>query len=390
MKVCVVGGGASGLACSVELLKNKVDVSLFEKNNILGKKLSLTGNGKCNVCNKNFSLDKYYCNNKEFLKKLFDKISIYDLINFFHEIGIELYEKDGYYYPLSNNAKAVVYALEDKIKSYNNFTLINNEITDINELNDFDKIIIATGGLSYPKTGSTGFGYEVAYILGHNLHKTSPALSALLIENQIEALAGIRIYAKCTLIIGNQEVYSEEGNIQFNKNSISGIPIMNCSSIVGRANHSSIKIKIDLMPNRNIEDLVEDLLERRDNIFYRDAQYFLSGLIDDKLASFLLDMTLGLKSLKTVHDLTIGEIDIIADAMKKIILTVRSTDGYDNAQITTGGINLDEINDDFSSKLNNKYHFIGECLDVDGICGGYNLTFAFTSGIACAQSISKN
>lgn len=390
MRAAIVGGGASGLACAVELLKNNVDVTLFEKNNLLGKKLSITGNGKCNICNDDFSLNKYYNENTEFLQKLFNKCTVNDIKTFFNELGIELYEKDGYYYPMSNSAKSIVYALEDKINSFKNFKLVNKNIDDIKELNQFDKIILATGGLSYSKTGSTGFAYEVAYSLGHKMKKTSPALCPLLVEDKIDSLAGTRINAKCTLLMGDEEVYIDNGNVQFNKDSISGIPVMNSSRFVARNNKNNFTLVLDLMSNVSIEDLVEILLERRDNISYREGKYFLSGMFDEKIASFILNVTLGKSFAKTVNDLTIGEIDLIADFIKNMSFKVRCVDNYDNAQITTGGIDIEDIDDDFSSKKDKKIHFIGECLDVDGICGGYNLTFAFASGITCAKCIAKS
>lgn len=414
MDIGIIGGGASGMILASKIKNN--NVTLIEKNSKLGKKLLITGNGKCNFTNDDFS-DLSLIYNNEFALKLVKRFDNKSFINFFNEIGIEekkeVHRGITYYYPNSNKSTSVYYNLIDKINDNKVNIKLNSEVKDIKFDNNkfvvivndgdnlvFDKIVIATGGKSYSITGSDGFGYSLAKLFNHNIVEPLPALCGLKYsDNDLKDLKGVRIDA---IVNAWDEVNGslcflakEEGEIQFNDYGVSGIPVMNLSRIVNRKIFEKHKIVLFLNISNNFapnikkatESMVFKLNDRKKNIFYKKASDFLCGYVPDELARVILSRS-KVKFDNCVSEITDENIKLIAKNLLNFRIDVKGYTDFNNAQVTIGGVDTSEINEvNLESKLQKGLYFIGEVLDIDGRCGGYNLQLAYATASIVADNI---
>ena len=390
-KVFIIGGGASGLTAAIKASRNGNDVTIFEKNEKLGKKILMTGNGKCNYWNENQDL-KYYHSNGDYTK-IVNQLNLTKAHAFLDSIGIVPFIKNGYYYPNSNQAISVVNALVDEAIN-NGVKIINEEVTNvdkkdnkfiINNKYESDVLIVATGGKAAPKTGSDGFGYELAKHFGHNIIKPLPALVGLEVEENLKDLSGIRLIGEINLIINNELVQKEFGEIQINDYGFSGIPVLQLSSNAVKAldNNKNVLLSINLLPN-----IADDILGLRSFLKVQDRHLnnkiisqILDQLFNYKLSNYLLKLS-KIDNNSSVEKLSNDELDLLCHNILNFNFKAVKDHGFDNAQTTTGGVDLKEINLDTleSNKVNGLY-FCGEVLDVDGACGGYNLSFAWLTGL---------
>ena len=391
MKVVIIGAGAAGLMAAVTAAKCGHKVTVIEHENKPGKKINITGNGKCNITNSVLTPDKYY-GNKDFIDNVIDKFNYKDTLNFFENIGVYCYEKNGFYYPLSNQANTVTNALYNEALSLGVTIKTNNNVKSITKKADgfildigielfCDKLIIATGGMAAPKTGSDGSGYELAKNLGHNIINPHPALTALVCDEKLKKASGVRVKAKVWIKDKNTE---DLGELQITDYGISGIPVFNISRNVDEGG----KVILDFAPDYTYDEvkiLLEKILKRRDKM---SALTALNGLFNEKLAAvFLKEMKL--QSNVKCTDIT-DKITMLCDIIKSFEVTVKRKKGFDFSQVTSGGVNTVEINKDtMESLICTNLYFAGEIIDVDGRCGGYNLQFAWSSGYIAGESISK-
>lgn len=431
MKVGIIGGGASGMILASKL--NKYDVTIIERNSKLGKKLLLTGNGKCNFTNMDFNdINDIY--NNVFAINLYNKFDNISFINYLKELGIvpkiEKHKGINYVYPNSNKSSSIYYSLLDKIK-YNKVNILyNSYVKDIkiknnkfelkldnNEILEFDKIILATGGMSYKNTGSDGNGYILAKQLGHRIIEPVPGLVSLKYNLKDYGNFDLSLNGKCrvnALVSYNSndetKCFNEYGEIQFSDDSISGIPILNMSSKIGKKliKYGKINFTIDFSYNI-INDITDDnyalynndkinnlsnkknaikafLIERKNNISYRKIQDFLCGFLPDEINEVILKLS-GVYNT-SIPNLSNKDIDRIVDNIVDFKLYVNKLSGFDNAQITLGGVDTSFINiENLESKLVKNLYFTGEILDIDGRCGGYNLQLAYSTASAVAESL---
>lgn len=395
-KVFIIGGGASGLTAAIKANKNGNDVTIFEKNNKLGKKILITGNGKCNYWNENQDLKNYHSSSNEYTK-IVNQMNLVKAHAFLDSIGIVPFIKNGYYYPNSNQAISVVNALVDeainsgvkiiteevtKVEKENNKFIINNKY-------ESDYLILATGGKAAPKTGSDGFGYEIAKSFNHNIIKPLPALVGLEVEENIKELSGIRLIGEVNLLINNELVQKELGEVQFNDYGFSGIPVLQISSKAIKAldDNKNVFISINLLPN-----IADDILGLRSFLKVQDKHLnnksisqILDQLFNYKLSNYLLKIS-KIDSNSRIEKLSNDELDLLCHNILNFNLKVVKDHGFENAQTTSGGVDLKEINLDTLESLKVKgLYFCGEVLDVDGACGGYNLSFAWTSGLIAGE-----
>lgn len=392
-KVFIIGGGASGLTAAIKASKN-FDITIFEKNEKLGKKILLTGNGKCNYWNENQNTNMY--NSKGDVSKIVNQLNLVKAHAFLDSIGIIPSIKNGYYYPSSNQAISVVNALVDEAKT-NNVEIVNEEVTDVEKKeNKFsvitsdgkyeaDYIILATGGKAAPKTGSDGFGYKIAEKFGHKIIKPLPALVGLETEEKLKDLSGIRFNGKVKSLVNNECVREDIGEIQINEYGFSGIPVMQISSGAVRAldENKNVSVSINFLPN-----IAEDILTLRSflkvqskHLNNKNISQILDQLFNYKLTNYFLKIS-KIDDKKRVEDLSNDELDLLCHYILNSTFKVIKDHGFDNAQTTSGGIDLNEVNlETLESKKVKGLYFCGEILDVDGLCGGYNLSFAWTTGI---------
>lgn len=385
-KVAVIGGGASGLLAAITAARNGAYTVILEKNDRVGKKILSTGNGRCNFTNINAGVSDY---NSEFVSYALNEFSPEKTMMFFREIGIlPKIEEEGRVYPLSCQASAVLDVLRaeaERVGVYvkSEFTVVNIEknsngfviTSDENEKIIADSVVVSTGGNAAPKSGSTGDGFRMLRKLGHSVVKPKPALCQLMTDKGVH---GVRQFAKVTIADGRYEI----GEIQFNKDSISGIPVFNLS---GYANIGD-NISVDFLPEYSINTVVE-LLEKRPN---QTMESYLVGILNKNLAHALLK-DIGISPLSRESDsLTSKEIFTIAEALKGWSLRITGYAPWDKAQVTSGGITLSEIcNKTMESEIVKRLYIIGELCDIDGKCGGYNLQWAWSSGFLAGREAAR-
>lgn len=411
MKIGIIGGGASGMILASKI-KNH-DVTIFERNNKLGKKLLLTGNGKCNYTNLNFAdLNSIY--NNEFAIGLYKKYDNISLINYFKELGIvskvETHKGIDYVYPNSNKSTSVYYCLMDKIL-YNRVNILYDSfVKDIKHNNkyyvytedkcyEFDALVLSTGGSSYKKTGSDGSGYTLANKLGHSITNISPGLTSFKYCFKNDNNDNIVLKDKCRVNARvsfkyNDKTFSESGEIQLNEDSISGIPVLNLSSEIARLNidYDKVALSLDLVSHLkdtiNVCDDIKSLLvDRKNKTNYRKIDDFLCGFLPDEISEVILKLSGVYK--KDIKDINDKDIDAIATNISNLKIYVKGKPNIDEAQVTVGGIDIKEVySDTLESKIHKGLYFTGEILDIDGKCGGYNLQLAYSTASIVAENIA--
>lgn len=390
-KVFIIGGGASGLTAAIKARRNGNDVTIFEKNNKLGKKILITGNGKCNYWNENQNINNYHSSGDLF--KIVNQLNLVKAHAFLDSIGIIPYIKNGYYYPNSQQAISVVNALVDEAIN-SSVKIVNEEVIKvekkdqkfiINDNYESDVLIVATGGKAAPKTGSDGFGYKIAKNFGHNVIKPLPALVGLETEDNLKDLSGIRFIGEAKLLINNEECQSEMGEIQINEYGFSGIPIMQLSSKAIRAleDNKNVSILVNYLPNiaSDILGLRSFIKVQSKHLNNKTISNILDQLFNYKLSNYFLNKSKIDRNSK-VEDLTNDDLNLLSHHILNSDYKIVKDHGFDNAQVTSGGIDLKEVNLETLESLKEPgLYFCGEILDVDGACGGYNLSFAWISGL---------
>lgn len=403
MKVGIIGAGAAGMVAAITAARKGINVTLIEGNDRIGKKILMTGNGKCNLTNIDLSYDNYYCDDKDLLDKLFSRFNQFDAINFFSGIGLISKNKNGYIYPLSEQASTVLDALRFEINSLNISLVTNYKVIDIytnenfeyvvsdgNKEYIFDRIIISTGGLSAPKTGSDGSGLKLAENFGHNIKATVPALCGLKCKEKFfKSIAGVRATGNIELLIDGKPFASEKGEIQFTDYGISGIPVFQLSRI---ANYALLKGK-DIKAKISLIDLEENEFNNIINsrvllLNDRTVEEFFNGLLNKKLMNLFISLNDVAPNAK-IEDVPKDKLTKIFDLCKNFTVTIKGSNGYEQSQVTAGGVAFDEVDENLQSKYFPGLYFAGEILDIDGYCGGYNLQWAWTSGFIAGHSIAE-
>ena len=385
-KIAVLGGGASGIMAAITANEYGADVILIEKNHRIGKKLLMTGNGRCNLTNINCKAENY---NSAFVRYATEQFSASDTIDFFKKTGLlSFIEEEGRVYPLSNQAAAVLEVLVEELERRRiniacDFDIVRIERTgkgfeiigkDERKINA-DKIIAAFGGKSAPATGSDGSGYRLLKALGHTVTPLDRALVQLKTDRSIK---GVR--AAASVRLGDR---TETGEVQFTEHGLSGIPIFNLS---GHAKENDI-ITLDLLPDYTEQELFEYLKARSG----RKLETYLVGIINKQLGQMLLkECNIG-KLSRDSSELTEAEIAKIAKKLKNWRFTVTGKMPFENAQITKGGITLSEVSEiTMESKLIRGCYIVGEILDIDAPCGGFNLQWAWSSGFAAGKAAAQS
>ena len=382
-RIIIVGAGAAGMLAAIHAKTKDNQVILIERNTNCGKKILITGNGKCNYLNDDFNISHYRSDNLEFLENVITEENKKLLISEFKKIGIEPKIKNGYYYPMSNTSVSIQNALLLTLKQKGIEIITNTTITDIKKINNkfilndkftCDKLIIAAGSSACPKCGTDGTIYDALKPLGLKIKKPLPALVQLKSEGKfLKEWAGIRCDCELSLYENDKLIKKSIGEVQLTDYGISGICTFQLSSDCIRGLDSGKKevIKINFLPD--IKDFDTFYLNRVKLLKGRNDIELFEGLINYKLLYVLFK-----------HNKNIKE------ALTSFSLEITGYNGFDKAQVASGGIKLTEINDNFECKNIKDLYIIGETLDVDGDCGGYNLAFAFLSGIIAGESIKND
>jgi predicted Rossmann fold flavoprotein len=400
MKIMVIGAGASGLTAAINLARKNYDVTILEKNNIVGKKILLTGNGRCNLWNLDQDFKHYHSHTPEILDKIINEENEIKVLPFFKSLNILLKNKNGYLYPNSNQATTIQESLLLECKLLGVKIKVNTIVKDIIYDNGFviktngedffaDKVILAMGSCTYPQTGSDGSGYTLAKKLGHTIIKPLPALVQLeCVGNYFQDWAGVRSDATVSLFENDKFVSSESGEIQLTNYGISGICVMQLSTMIsiGLAENKREKVVINFLPNFKTEMELENYLIQNNN-FKKNIEELLNGLLNKKLTKIILKKS-NIKNAKKLIEIDKQEMNILINNIINFEVEIKKTKGFDNAQVASGGIPLTEINlDNLESKIIKNLYFTGEIIDCNGDCGGYNLGFAWMTGLIVGDKI---
>lgn len=393
--VVVIGGGPAGLMAAGTAQKKGRKTVLIEKNDILGRKLLITGKGRCNVTNA-ADISEFFdsiVRNPKFLYSAFYSFTNEDLINFFENSGIPLKTERGKrVFPQSDKSNDILRGLKKYINDVNviykkavEILIEENKVTGVKLIDgtviNCESIILATGGLSYPKTGSTGDGYKFARKLNHTVTDLKPALVPLVLEGRIpgklEGLSLKNIEVKLTDEIGN-EIYSDFGEMVFTSNGVSGPVILSMSSYVD--DNKKYNLSIDLKPALDYEKLEKRVLSDFNKYQNKNFSNSLNDLLPKKLIPVIIELS-GIDPFVKINQITKEERKKLINLIKSLDFEVKSKGRIDEAIITDGGINVREINPKtMESKLIKGLYFAGEIIDVHGYTGGFNLQIAFSTG----------
>ena len=397
----IIGGGAAGLIAAIYAKTNNTEVTILERNSVCGKKILATGNGKCNYWNLDQDLKHYNSSNKEIIPQIITETNKQEVLSFFDNLGIIPKIKNGYYYPYSNQAITIRDALLRKVKEKNiqirNDFLVENiekkelfKIYSKNEMISADKLIIATGSKASPKTGSDGLGYKLLKKLNHNYIEPLPALVQLKTAgNYLKNWAGIRTDVEVSLYENNNLIKQETGEIQLTDYGISGICIFNLSRHVsiGLLENKKEEVLINFLPFlKESNKTLADVLSKTTHSLPEQ----LSNILNNKLVDVILK-EINLYTTKSYQELSPDEQNKLEKALTNFNVSVIGTNSYDQAQVCSGGIPLTSINPTtMESKITKDLYIVGELLDVDGECGGYNLSFAWISGMLAGKGSATN
>lgn len=411
-KIIIIGGGAAGMMAAIAAAQNGCHVDLFEKNEKLGKKIYITGKGRCNVTNASDmeTMLNQVVTNRKFLYSAFYRFTNEDMMKLLEQCGCPLkVERGNRVFPVSDKSSDVISALQEELKRLHVSIHLRKEVQQLLTSSDSesenvcsgiqladgkkyyaDAVIVATGGISYPSTGSTGDGYRFAKAVGHRITERRPALVPLTVQEAwVKELQGLSLRnVEVTIFSGKKKLYQEFGEMLFTHFGVSGPAVLSASSIVGKKlEKQPLTMQIDLKPALSEEQLDARILRDFNAAKNKQFKNALGGLYPAKLIPVIIRLT-EISPDKPVNEILRPERQKIISITKKLSLTLTGVRDYNEAIITQGGINIKEINPTtMESKLVSGLYFVGEVLDLDALTGGYNLQIAWSTGYAAGNSI---
>ena len=401
--VAVIGGGASGMMAAVTAASEGARVILLEHKDRIGKKILSTGNGRCNFTNIHQEPICYHSEDPLFPWEVVEKFNAQAVISFFLQLGVYSKNRNGYIYPNSDQASAVLDAFRmelDRLKveirtgvecreirpGKKGFTILTDQ-----EPVRAERVILCAGSKAAPTTGSDGSGYDLAKKLGHRILPVLPALTALKCEEKFfKSIAGVRANGSVSIWSGGECIAKDTGEIQLTDYGISGIPVFQVSRYASKLLYEKKETEavLDFMPDFTKEQINAFLRARAKTRPDKSAEMFLIGLFHKKLCDLWIRLSEIPRQRKT-GELTEDEIARLTDLIKEFRVRVRETNPYDKAQVCCGGVDTREVDPEtLESVYVPGVYFAGEILDVDGMCGGYNLTFAWASGYVAGKAAS--
>lgn len=400
--IIVIGAGASGLMAAITAAREGASVTVLEGGEKPGKKLLVTGNGRCNLTNTcQKALEGYRGSTEKFINIVMEQFPVERTMAFFEDLGLLLQSKEGYIYPYVNQASAVLdillleaRRLHVKIKCCEKVTELSKrkniwQVKTSSWCYEADAVILSAGSMAAPVTGSDGSGYALAKSQGHPIIPPMEALVPLKVkENWVKKLSGLRMQAQVTLMLDEEQKnregqlcskFTESGELQWTEYGISGIVVFQLSRYAVRAlaEHRNVTVYVDLMPHI-CRDALEILLKKRR--MDGSLEDFLTGLLPRK-AIWVILKSLSFRPSDKASQLGEKQFSVLADQIKSLKLTISGHKGFDAAQVCSGGVDTARIKaDTLESKERRGLYFSGELMDVDGKCGGYNLQWAWSSG----------
>lgn len=403
--IIVVGAGASGMIAAIAAKRSGANVSVLERNDRPGKKLLATGNGRCNYTNINLSNVNFHGTNPKFTYSALGSFDVDMTIGFFERLGITPFvEENGKVFPMSLQSSSILDVLRLEMENLGIKVRLNSYVKDIKPGKEFlleledgsqvkgDKVILATGGMALPASGSDGNGYTLLKKLGHRIVEPFPGLVQLELEGNIfKSLKGVKFPGKARLYSGNKLLTEDFGDVLFTDYGISGPPILQISRTALKylKDKKDIKLNISIIYSKSKEELEEYLHNRFIYMKKRTIEESLIGLINKRLIPTILK-EVGIKRNKNISQISKEEIGKLSRILTNWEFNISGSRGWKDAQVTAGGVSTKEIdNRTMESKLVEDLFITGELLDIDGDCGGFNLQWAWSSGYIAGISASS-
>ena len=392
------------MIAAISAARGGAEVTLLEGGDRIGRKILSTGNGKCNFTNKKMDNTCFRSNTTADISPFLHRFGVEDTLTFFASLQMLYKEKHGYFYPASEQASTVLDVLRFEIESHAEhikvltgckarmLTYHKNGTVKVQcgtESFVFDRVILACGSKASPKTGSDGTGYQLLRSLKCDcqIEEVVPALVQLRCkEDYLKSVAGVRIEGKVTLIIDGKVIADEQGEIQLTDYGVSGIPVFQISRFAsyGCAKGQKVQVHLDVMPGMEPEDFMQYMSQRKEKLGERTMEQLCAGLLNKKLCMLFCKIA-GFSLEQPVAKVPQKAWNQFVGLFKKWTLHVDKPNGFDMAQVCAGGLSMKEIDFHFAMKKCPSVYVVGELLDVDGICGGYNLQWAWTSGYLAGQ-----
>ncbi len=406
MNVCIIGGGASGCLCGILLAKNGHKVTIYEKNDKIGKKLYITGKGRCNLTNATTGSEflSNVVTGSKFIMSAETRFNSNDTIELFKSFGVPLkIERGNRVFPVSDKSSDIIAALSSQLKKYKVNVQFNSNVTDILQQNSkvvgvsvngtnqyYEAVVVATGGKSYAATGSTGDGYTWAKQLGHKIIEPVPSLVAINVtDKDIFVLQGLSLKnVSVSAYCGDKKIYtSPVGEMLFTATGVSGPLILSLSAYINRLTAKDVTLAIDFKPGLTREQLTNRIAREIANLGAKQVSSLLEELLPKSLCGIFANR-LGVLETYKANQLNKDTRERLINMLKGFTLNVESLEDFDRAVITSGGVCTKEVSPkDMQSKIVKNLYFIGEVLDIDALTGGFNLQLAFSSAVACASNL---
>lgn len=402
-RIAVIGGGAAGMMAAVQAARDGAAVTIYERNDRIGKKILSTGNGKCNFSNEKMDQSCYHGSGCTLLPAVYDVFGVQETKDFFEQLGMRIREVNGYLYPASGQASTVLdlfrYELDRlsvDIHTGQRITGIRQDAGGIrvqteshtNAGSIYDAVILTCGGAAAPGTGSDGAGWKLAKQLGHRIIPAVPALTALRCrEDYYKQVAGVRCDAKLTLYIEERKICEERGELQLTDYGISGIPVFQISRHAAYAlrESKSVIVEISFLPDYAEQEYERFWQERWDRQGHQTMEIFLTGIVNKKINLLLLHLA-GIRGNEIAGDVPPKARKKLQGLYRFLRAEIQSTNSFEQAQVSAGGVDCAQVTEHLASRIADGIYFAGEILDIDGICGGYNLQWAFSSGTVAGRA----
>ncbi|MBC5683298.1 NAD(P)/FAD-dependent oxidoreductase [Ruminococcus hominis] len=403
--VAVIGGGAAGMMAAITAAREGVKVTILEHKDRIGKKILSTGNGRCNFTNTYQTPACYRSDNRDFAWNIIQKFNVEKTISFFKELGIYPKDRNGYLYPYSDQAAAILEVLQIEIAKLNICVMTEINVLDIQPVKrgirvttdkktiTVDSVILACGSKAAPVTGSDGSGYQLAKLFGHRIVPVLPALVQIrCAEKFYKSISGVRVQGTVEIYADDISLASDTGEIQLTNYGISGIPVFQVSRYAAKAIYQkqSVTAVLNFMPDMNKDEFLSFLQERITLCPHKTLDEFFTGIFPKKLCELWIRLSRLPKEMR-VSDLSGEQLEKLVLLIQHLRTHITETNAFEQAQICCGGVDTTEINPDtLESNYVPGIYFAGELLDVDGICGGYNLQWAWSSGFVAGREAAGN
>lgn len=402
-KILIIGAGASGMMAALSAANSKNKVTIYEKNDRVGKKILATGNGKCNLTNLNMGTEFYYTEDKDKLARCLAQFSERDTISFFESIGLMTRERDGYVYPYCEQAAVVLDVL--RMTMEHKKIRIKTSVENIHIKADknqcfqvissvgketFDVVILACGSKAGIKNAVMD-GFDLAKEFGHKIQTLYPALVQVKCsEKFFSMIAGVRVKAEITLYVEKKKIAAELGEVQLTDYGISGIPVFQISRLIAGYldEKKNLSVIIDFLPHMSEAEWNNFYTKRLIQYENKTVEEFLLGMLHKKV-SFMLLKEYRLKPTDIVNNSIKNVLGQLCTAMKQFKVTPQGVNPFEQAQVCRGGVAFTELDDTLQSIYQKNLYICGEMVDVDGKCGGYNLQWAWTSGYIAGSNAAK-